>query len=166
MHDRLIQLERLVLSLKSSTPTITTEAHPPMEDDPLSQTSSVAVTTPTDAPSESGSMLITSSESRYVGGDHWAAIMEGIADMKDHLEWDEHPQLVNDSDGHNHEPYSSYSHALLLYGTGKPASRAELLAVLPPRNAVDRYVSRYFNSIDSISVCAYCSRLASALVQH
>jgi hypothetical protein len=100
-------------------------------------------------------MFITSSESRYVGGDHWVAILDSIADLKDHLDRDEHLRpsnssyLVRDADsGH-----ARSRHALLLYGNGQSASRAEILAALPPKNAVDRYISRYFNRLDSVSVC-------------
>jgi hypothetical protein len=105
-------------------------------------------------------MFITPSESRYVGGDHWVAILDSIADLKDHFHRDERLRLadgldlVQDSDS---SPTRS-NHALLLYGNGAPVSRAELLAALPAKNAVDRYISRYFNRLDSVSVCEYLTQ--------
>lgn len=52
------------------------------------------------------------------------------------------------------------THALLLYGCPLPTSRSEILAALPPRNAVDRYIARYFNRLDIVH-CQYSSHLST-----
>jgi hypothetical protein len=115
---------------------------------------------PIDGHSECGSMRISESELRYVGGDHWAAILDGIADLKDHFDRDEQLRLANtpdrlaDEPGHDlSRPRSGY--ALLLYGCRRTASRGDILAALPPKAAVDRYISRYFNYLDLVSSCSY-----------
>lgn len=115
---------------------------------------------PIDGHSECGSMRISESELRYVGGDHWAAILDGIADIKDHFDRDEQLRLANTpdqlSDEPTHDPSRPRSgYALLLYGCRKIASRGEILAALPPKAAVDRYISRFFNFLDLVSACSY-----------
>ncbi|KAB5554766.1 fungal-specific transcription factor [Coniochaeta sp. 2T2.1] len=160
MHDRLAQLERLVLSMKSSSglgsihasalPSSTTSKPSIL----ASETPSEPDYTPADIQSECGSIRLTTSESTYVGGDHWVAILDSIADLKDHFDRERHLEMEDDLDFSNQEdsgvPRSR--HALLLYGPNQPSSRTEILAALPPKTAVDRYVSRYFNRLDSLAV--------------
>jgi hypothetical protein len=124
----------------------------------LSETtaSTQGMQTPMDVHSECGSMHVRPSELSYVGGEHWAAILDSIADLKDHFEQDEQFRLAQD----NHEALNtddagrglgpSSSQTLLLYGPHWPVSRAEILAALPPKGSVDRYVSRYFNRLDLV----------------
>ncbi|KAL3472236.1 fungal-specific transcription factor domain-containing protein [Aspergillus californicus] len=112
------------------------------------------IETPIDAHSEFGSMRISDSELHYVGGDHWVAILDGIADLKDHLDREEQLRLVGSPDGiENDNPsvVGPYGGALILYGCRNPASRDEILSALPPKYAVDRYISRYFNYVDLVS---------------
>ncbi|TDZ41128.1 Equisetin cluster transcription factor eqxF [Colletotrichum trifolii] len=116
-----------------------------------------AVETAVDDRSETGSMWVKASEHHYVGGDHWAAILDSIADLKDHFEREEQFQLATSPEhmtdgvyGVEHEAMSS-RRALLLYGCRPAASRAEILSALPPKEAVDRYVSRYFNRLDLVA---------------
>ncbi|EZF33320.1 hypothetical protein H109_03636 [Trichophyton interdigitale MR816] len=174
VHDRLVQLERLVMTLMSdptqkanygSTHTPAAEVGPRSGSDygqvpvPLPGTGTSAntqVDAPIDGHSECGSMRVTASELRYVGGDHWAAILENIADLKDHFDREEQLRLANspeELDGNNGDPASKprSPHALLLYGCRRPTSRSEILAALPPKSAVDRYISRYFNCLDLVA---------------
>lgn len=88
-------------------------------------------------------MRVSASELRYVGGNHWAAILDGIADLRDHFDREEQLRLATPS-----------PHALLLYGCS-PASWDEILAALPPRPVVDRYVSYYFNHMDIAASAIY-----------
>jgi len=136
----------------------------PAETAPLMPTTETS--TPLDVRSECGSMHVSSSELRYVGGDHWAAILDNIADLKDHfdreeqlqLAWEDNKPTVTDhAERHLAEPRSE--HALLLYGCSMPTSRAEILAALPPRSAVDRYISRYFNRLDLVH--CKCSQMST-----
>lgn len=110
-----------------------------------------------DVRSECGSMRVSASELRYVGGNHWAAILDNIADLKDHFDREEQSQLARDDnnpaeadDAEGDLAGSRSAHALLLYGCPLPTSRAEILVALPPRGAVDRYISRYFNRLDLV----------------
>lgn len=115
---------------------------------------------PTDGRSECGSMRISESELRYVGGDHWAAILEGISDLKDHLEREEQLRVSNPTNKTEKRFEESSSHAksgyaMLLYGGRRLVPREEIIAALPPKTNVDRYVSRYFNYLDLVSSCQY-----------
>ncbi|KAK4084727.1 transcriptional regulator family: Fungal Specific TF [Purpureocillium lilacinum] len=107
-------------------------------------------------------MRASDSDLRYVGGDHWAAILDSITDLRDHLDRDEQFRLVGDgSDPAQNEasvgesanglPRWRSPHAMLLYGASRPTSRADVLAALPPKVVVDRYVARYFNSLELAS---------------
>ena len=187
MYDRIVQLERLVMSLvpgSGSSPAAglaQNPSAPPMhapdlpsavgsEPSQISRTivspvemasSSIDAPTPVDVRSECGSMRMTASELRYVGGDHWAAILDNIADLKDHFDREEQFHLTqHDHDNiegdapHNYLAGFRSGHALLLYGCPLPASRAEIIAALPPKSAVDRYISRYFNRLDLVH-CTY-----------
>jgi hypothetical protein len=118
---------------------------------------------PIDGNSACGSMRISESQLQYVGGDHWAAILDGIADLKDHFDRDEQLRLVVSpdqlSDELPNDPSRQLSgYSLLLYGCRKIASRDEILAALPPKAAVDRSISRFFNYLDLVSACS-CSNL-------
>ncbi|KAL4750699.1 hypothetical protein BDW72DRAFT_213198 [Aspergillus terricola var. indicus] len=169
MHDRLVQLERLVMSVMSSSATAAnvqagTDAGVrqlvPTPTDTLPEDALI------DERSECGSMRISASELRYIGGDHWVAILEGIADLKDHVDREEQRRLAESSGQTADDPEDiggsrdsnaraqSRDGAILLYGRCRPASREEILAALPPRYAVDRYISRYFNYLDLVSSAA------------
>ena len=118
-------------------------------------------------------MRVSASELHYIGGDHWAAILDSIADLKDHFDREEQlgpatsPDRTQDhtGDAGNVNTHAS-RHSLLLYGGYPPASQAEILAALPPKSAVDRYISRYFNHQELVSCkCALltsCSAIASS----
>ncbi|KAK4234689.1 fungal-specific transcription factor [Achaetomium macrosporum] len=204
MHDRIVYLERLVMSLipvsarasppgsvaatpsqgllaasdpgptlrpgpgPHSVPAPASGAKPEPVADPISASATMITRTeaapsaaepnpPIDVESDCGSMRMSPSELRYVGGDHWAAILESIANLKDHFDREERFRLAQDEQDTlgggaeaNDVLRHRRRHTLLLYGCPLPASRAEILAALPPRSAVDRYVSRYFNRLDLV----------------
>ncbi|KAJ5414862.1 fungal-specific transcription factor [Penicillium cosmopolitanum] len=165
MHDRLAQLERLIVSLMADSAN-KAQAHIPPGSE-VSASSRIQNPPPSDpivdavdGRSECGGMQISESEFHYVGNNHWATILDGIADLKDHLDRDEQFRLAStpsdlDNDEHGNGlalPRSAY--ALLLYGGRRLGSKEEILAALPPRSAVDRYVSRYFNYLDLVSSSA------------
>jgi hypothetical protein len=114
-------------------------------------------------------MRMSASELRYVSGDHWTAILDGIADLKDHFDQEERFRLAQDDkdpgvgDVTSNIPGPRSSHTLLLYGCRLPVSRAEILAALPPKTAVDRYISRYFNRLDLVH-CQYLNLLVIVLL--
>ncbi|EPE36718.1 fungal specific transcription factor [Glarea lozoyensis ATCC 20868] len=96
-----------------------------------------------DGHSECGSMSVSPSEHRYVGNDHWATILENIADLKEHFAQKElgvndspYPVPCDSVDGSSSELAFQSPHALLLYGSGynQAASREDILEALPPRS--------------------------------
>ena len=155
MHDRLVQLERLVKSIARKP-----SASLSQDSSNLSQQAEILhLDNPID--------VHRASELHYISGDHWAAIMDGIADIKDHFDREEQLGLENSPD--RTEDYigdvgnlniHANRNSLLLYGGYQSASKAEILAALPPKGAVDRYISRYFNSLDLVSCkCAVLTKL-------
>lgn len=110
-------------------------------------------------PAECGSICMSTSELRYVDGDHWAAILLDIKELKDQLSQEEQMKMflsleqahLDDDFGDRSSWTPPVHRAPLLYGCSRPSSREEILAALPPKIAVDRYVSRYFNSLELAS---------------
>lgn len=103
-----------------------------------------------DTQSDCGSMQITDSELQYVAGEHWAAILDSIADLKAQCDREEQVRMAESIDDTSGKP-SHFRHALLLYGCERASSRAEIIAALPPKAAVDRYISKYFNYLDLVA---------------
>ncbi|KAL0932143.1 fungal specific transcription factor [Colletotrichum truncatum] len=110
--------------------------------------------------SETGSLRVGASQQSYVGGDHWAAILDSIADLKAHFDREEEAKLVEHQDsavtavedeGSSEMDSSQRPRTMLLYGCRPARSRAEILSGLPPKSAVDRYISRYFNQLDLVA---------------
>jgi hypothetical protein len=143
VQDRLGQLEHIVVSLMQKSTSDGQERpdqHPvasvaqghPQEGSPAGTIN--AQDSP--AQSDGGSVWFSSSEA-YVGATHWAAILDGIADIKE--------QLEREDDGNIAKPAAMPT--LLLYGC-KSASKEDILAALPEKPAVDRYISQYFNRLD------------------
>ncbi|KAF9892662.1 hypothetical protein FE257_001064 [Aspergillus nanangensis] len=162
-HDRLVQLERLVMSVMSnSAASANMHANTDVRQLGPTPTDPMPEDTPIDERSECGSMKISASELRYIGGDHWVAILEGIADLKDHVDREEQFRLAespgqiaddpDDNNGDSSDP--GRGGAFLLYGCCRPTSRDDILSALPPRYAVDRYISRYFNYLDLVSAAS------------
>ena len=154
MHDRLMDLERLVKSI-ASKPSAGSNLNPNI----LSQPAEMPhLDTPFDGPSDCGSMRVSASELHYVGGEHWAAILDGIAELRDGFDREEQlrlaispDQIQDDTEDADNVDNHTSSHSLLLYGGYQPASQAEILAALLPKDAVDRYISRYFNRQELVS---------------
>jgi hypothetical protein len=96
-------------------------------------------------PADYGSMQSTGGGANYVGSSHWAAVLDGIAELKDHFDNEEasHPDVQGVE-----SPSVDMAGPQLLYGCPKPASKDEILASIPARPVVDRLVSRYFNSFE------------------
>lgn len=91
-------------------------------------------------------MQLTRSGASYVNSAHWAAVLDGITELKEHFERKEQdaqssrrisdPSFPPDRTGPQ-----------LLYGCTKLATKEEILASIPARPIVDRLVSRYFNTL-------------------
>jgi len=117
--------------------------------------------------SDHGSMRVSASELHYTGSNHWATILDSIADLKDHFEREEQlrlftrpDQIQDDTTDVGNFDIQASRHSLLLYGSYRQASKAEIFAVLPPKSAVDRYISRYFNCQELVSCkCVLLTKL-------
>ncbi|GJP93935.1 unnamed protein product [Aspergillus niger] len=151
LHDRLVHLERLVKSLMPDG-TNNDEARQLTTPDttPNSSVRQVPSNGVVDTQSDCGSMQITDSELQYVAGEHWAAILDSIADLKAQCDREEQVRMAESIDDTSGKP-SHFRHALLLYGCERASSRAEIIAALPPKAAVDRYISKYFNYLDLVA---------------
>ncbi|KAL6234505.1 hypothetical protein BDW75DRAFT_241014 [Aspergillus navahoensis] len=97
------------------------------------------VRTPLDARSECRSMQTSNSELEYVGEDHWMAILDSIADLKDYLDREE--QLRFAEGPKRDEP-----------GSSEPAFiESARPKALPPKYVVDRHITQYFNYLNLVS---------------
>ncbi|PWY65859.1 fungal-specific transcription factor domain-containing protein [Aspergillus eucalypticola CBS 122712] len=150
LHDRLVHLERLVKSLMPdgvNNDEVRQLATP--DNTPSSSTRPGPGGGVLDTQSDCGSMQITDSELQYVAGEHWIAILDSIADLKAHCDREEQARLAESIEEMSVKP--AHRHALLLYGCERAASRAEIIAALPPKAAIDRYISKYFNYLDLVA---------------
>ncbi|RMZ86734.1 hypothetical protein DV736_g6041, partial [Chaetothyriales sp. CBS 134916] len=159
--ERLEELERLVKSHVPHCTEKTSQINSPDTAGAVSSGKAGATSSPQSMRewhSERGNMKISPSEQRYTSGEHWAAILDSIADIKECLDEDndtEHSNTIhrtydNTSDTHPSKGQCS-SHAVLLYGGPPRISSEEILAALPHKGIVDRYISRYFNRVDLVS---------------
>ena len=95
--------------------------------------------------SDCGSLRLNGAGANYVNSAHWAAILDEIAELKDHIN-DE--QNVDEEANPQPSDYGSsdWTRPQLIYGCTKLRTKEEILATIPTRPAVDRLVSTYFNS--------------------
>jgi hypothetical protein len=90
-------------------------------------------------------MQLTSSGTSYVNSAHWAAVLDGIAELKDHFEKEKEMyasiRLLDSS-------FPDWTGPELVYGCTELPIKEEILASIPTRQVVDRLVSRYFSSFE------------------
>lgn len=162
MHDRLVELERLVTLMsrnrsKESCSPSQSQSQPQLV--PSQVQGQLEAGTPATEASEYGSMRLSGSDATYVNDEHWATIMDNIAVLKEYLDREEQLKLINSPNVDHQDPtdplYSSNQRqgASLLYGCRRFASREQIIASLPPKDALDRYVSQYFNYVDLVASC-------------
>ncbi|RYO83618.1 hypothetical protein DL764_009438 [Monosporascus ibericus] len=155
MQDRIQQLESLVVDLMQQTSASHSAQEPGVAPGPPSLILTVdypAAATPTEdlvdnasPTSDCGSMQLTKSGASYVNSAHWAAVLDGIAEIKDYFEKEEETQASRRLSEHL---YPDWTGPQLLYGCPKIATKEEILASIPARPVMDRLVSRYFNSFE------------------
>ncbi|KAK7752851.1 hypothetical protein SLS62_005193 [Diatrype stigma] len=105
--------------------------------------------TPFHSPSEQGSITRSPSGDNYVGGAHWAAILDSIEELKGQIGDGSETQIGVPSEEPSHTVLSDQNTGpQLLYGGSPKTSKEEIIASIPPRTDVDRLVSRYFNALD------------------
>ncbi|TGO38181.1 hypothetical protein BHYA_0080g00290 [Botrytis hyacinthi] len=143
VQDRIQHLEELVMTLMNQAKDTTAPSKPTIS--PGFQSSTIKpreLSWPDDATiSESadsiGRISVEDEVQNYVGGAHWAAILENIAGLKDSLGSEEWPQGT--ASGKN-----TYEGPALLLGDNRKSSRESILACLPSKPLVDNLVDRYF----------------------
>ncbi|KAK2612518.1 Trichosetin biosynthesis cluster transcription factor tf23 [Conoideocrella luteorostrata] len=127
---------------------------PPVTPGPSTVPADTCVSTPAvevsaddcSASSDFGSMRFTNSGTSYVHGAHWAAILDEIAELKDHFEKEDKPQPGSQMQNEPSMPH--WTGPQLLYGCSMLPTKQEIIASLPARPVVDRLISRYFNSFE------------------
>jgi hypothetical protein len=83
-------------------------------------------------------ILLSTSQSTFVGGTHWAAILEDIEEVKEYFEEMEEEDYE--------EPDSNLvSFNSLAFNYQHTATKQDLVGALPSKPVVDRLISRYFN---------------------
>lgn len=87
-------------------------------------------------------------KSFYVGDSHWHLVLADIAEVKNFFiqhkkELDRNYEMIR-----NTKPTSATEGPAFLFSQQPLASEAQLRAELPPKPAVDKLVTRYFNSYD------------------
>ncbi|KAJ4249827.1 Fusarisetin A cluster transcription factor fsa6 [Fusarium torreyae] len=145
-QDRIHHLEKLVFDLMqqselgaATSPHRFTHAS---ESSPLDVVNTDEPLTPS---TDYGSIQPKDGGANYVGSAHWAAVLDEIAELKDHFDNEEasHP-ICPERDS----PCAGVTSLQILHGFSKPATREDILASIPSRPVVNRLVSRYFNSFE------------------
>ncbi|OKL57904.1 hypothetical protein UA08_06418 [Talaromyces atroroseus] len=129
MHNKIANLEKLVLSMKSQNGY-------PTENGQVSELNNL-----TDLHKSFGRIGLENTETNYVEGSHWTAILDGIAELKDYF--DDDPETPEE-DKEDERP-SGPGPALLL-GNYQKLDRQQILSTIPPKHEVDRLVSTFFNT--------------------
>ncbi|KAI0548874.1 fungal-specific transcription factor domain protein [Xylaria curta] len=149
MYDRVDQLENLVLSLMHQTAPSSLDQRSRLgPSPPETHPEQVVLATPktqrhvSPTPSDVGSIKIQQMTVSYVNSSHWAAVLDSIADLRNHLAQEEET-YPRDSDPLQ-LPTSSPK-PQLLYRHPVYETHASIVKSLPPRPVVDRLVSRYLN---------------------
>jgi len=88
-------------------------------------------------------MRLHSHGANYVGGVHWAAILDSISELNDTYETEREAAVLTSSD---YVPHSSPGPRLLYEPV--QATKDEIISSIPARAVVDRMVARYFNTQD------------------
>ncbi|KAF5591817.1 transcriptional regulatory [Fusarium pseudoanthophilum] len=147
-QDRIRHLESLVFDLMQQSSAAQGQHGGGTPCSPVGSTRSpvdtAVATTPAD---DYGSMRSTGGGANYVVSSHWAAVLDGIAELKDHFDSEDEAAHSDVLDVES--PTAEMTGLQLLYGP-KPASKDEILASILSlsRPVVDRLVSRYFNSFE------------------
>ncbi|ORY11106.1 hypothetical protein BCR34DRAFT_565692 [Clohesyomyces aquaticus] len=151
MKSRIDQLESLVLNLMhqnvpTSHPSPLQEldlVSPSQRDHPPTNSEIQYPVSP--SPSDYGRISIRQSRPSYVNSSHWAAILDSISELRNHLAQDEdNSHQIHDSV----RPQTRFPKPQLLYSGITYETPVSIIKSLPSRAVVDRLISRYFNLLD------------------
>ncbi|MCJ1473064.1 hypothetical protein MMC13_001713 [Lambiella insularis] len=139
MQQRITQLENLVLSMNHSQ-------HPPRLDasefpDTPDSLQSHLPSSHSDTTDSFGHLSLEEAEVSYVGSNHWTALLDGIAELKEHF--------GEDHDKMRATPHETdvphYDGPQLLYGCQQLISSEEILGAIPAKAVADRSLAEYFS---------------------
>ncbi|ATY61554.1 fungal specific transcription factor domain [Cordyceps militaris] len=165
MQDRINKLENLVLDLmhqaspSSRTSPMPVAQHSPSEQGCPSATHLLRLDTESEtvavsesrrdvspSPSDYGSFRHREKVVSYVSSSHWAAVLDSITDLRNHLAQEEDTTL---QDAELARPQTEILKPQLFYSGGHlDGTITSIIRCLPPRPTIDRLLSRYFNDLD------------------
>ncbi|KAG5801851.1 hypothetical protein H9Q74_012438 [Fusarium xylarioides] len=100
-----------------------------------------------------GNLNLADDQAVYTGSSHWATILEDIQQLRDELA-DDGSDIVSEGSSPFAIGLTQQSQAprisLLANVTCLPVD--QILALVPPRKIVDRYIFQYFNTFDSLII--------------
>ncbi|KAH8595029.1 hypothetical protein B0O99DRAFT_512847 [Bisporella sp. PMI_857] len=111
----------------------------------------------TDLISTSGSLgrlAIDEDQQSYVGGAHWAAILDSISSLKESVNYEERP-TQSDQEVERNPPLKTRGPQLLA-GFVRKATRADMLASMPPKSIADILIAQMFDSGDISITGVHC----------
>ena len=89
-----------------------------------------------------GSISLESSSTSYVENDHWSAILDGIAELKEYFDENKVPPAARATTTDVHEMPA------VIFANYKHASKQEILSSLPTKSEVDRMIGDFFASME------------------
>lgn len=89
-----------------------------------------------------GSMSLESSSTSYVENDHWSAILDGIAELKEYFDENKVPAAARATTTDVHEMPA------VIFAGYKHASEQEILSSLPTKSEADRMIGDFFASME------------------
>ncbi len=173
MQNRIDRLEGLVLSLmtngsqsagpsaaaevlRSTEPSVTSRAHhfeENMEEAQMLDDGEVqADDSETEGVTKSFGIMKVDNENKktvYIGEDHWAAILAGIAEVRHFFQTHKHQfEEQTQRVAQTRKNWNDDSGPALIFGASKPPPRPEILSQLPSKYLTDMLIARYFNVLD------------------
>jgi len=89
-----------------------------------------------------GSMSLESSSTSYVENDHWSAILDGIAELKEYFDENKVSATARATTTDVHEMPA------VIFAGYKHASKQEILSSLPTKSEADRMIGDFFMSME------------------
>ncbi|KIW05313.1 hypothetical protein, variant [Verruconis gallopava] len=144
--SKLHHLENLIHSLKSES-TVSGSQSP--KDSSSAKSTRESVSTEVDGLSSTfGRLSFDYKRPSYVGSDHWAAIIEGITELKTQFQDTQQPHLITDRTPN----ICSEDGPEIFHGHVRGVSREEIIASLPSKDVVDVLVSTYFSHRENVPI--------------
>ncbi|KAF5549400.1 transcriptional regulatory [Fusarium napiforme] len=152
-RQRIARLENLVTELRDKAESSTKSLND------VAQANNASITLEPTASGTSpnvrmGNLNLADDQAVYTGSSHWATILEDIQQLRDELA-DDGSDIASEgsspfaSGGLTHQ---SQAPRISLLANVSCLPVDQILALVPPRKIVDRYISQYFNTFDSLII--------------